>query len=144
MTGDKAQQEGYKECQHTEFKAVTPIMLHTAHVQLQSCQKHDVIDTHLSKQFKGTVAVQNVQTKFPNQHASQNKTYDMWNTKPTQQQRSKKNDAKHNTENPRRISNKCCRSIGYKQHLHHLSVLFSLYDDAKISFFYRNTALYVR
>ena len=80
MTGDKAQQEGYKECKHTEFKAVTPIMLHTAHIQLQSCQKHDIVDTDLTEQLEGTVPIKDVQPELSYDYTSQNKTNYMRNT----------------------------------------------------------------
>ena len=80
VTGKKTQEEGNQEGKETKLDSVTPVMLHTAHIQLQSRQEHDVVDTHLSEQLKGTVPVQYVQPVLSNQHTGQDKTYHMWNT----------------------------------------------------------------
>jgi hypothetical protein len=84
MTGDKTQQEGYKESEHSELKAVPPMMLHTAHIELESGQKHNVVDTYLSEQFERAVSVEDVQSVFSDQHTSQYKADYMGNPKATQ------------------------------------------------------------
>ena len=79
VAGKKSQNKGDQEGEQTEFQSVTPIMLHTAHVQLQSCQEHDVVDTHLTEKLEGAVPVQDVKAVLAHQHTSQNQADDVGN-----------------------------------------------------------------
>ena len=93
----------YRECKQSKARSCSSVTTETAHIHLKSCKEHNVIDAHLSEKFKRSIPGQDVQPVFANQHASQNKTYDMRQPQAPDDNRSQQQNQQQDEENPRRI-----------------------------------------
>ena len=57
LSHDIGKQKGYKAGEQAEDDKMSGVLLHTFHVHLQSCQEHNIIESHASEQFERVVAL---------------------------------------------------------------------------------------
>ena len=103
QTRPQAEQERDGKGQDTETEPSLPVMLHAAHLQLQTGKEHYIIYTHLTEQLEGTVVSQQIEAVGTDKDACQDKTDDRRNTKPPEQQRHHQDDAHYHGEYPCRV-----------------------------------------
>lgn len=101
--GEESNDKRHKECEQSELQTLGRIPGYTTHVQFQSGQEHDVVDTNLSEQLKRTVAFEQVQSILSYQHTSQNEAYDVWNMQLAEQKRGTEDDDQNEEEYPGRV-----------------------------------------
>ena len=108
-TRGDAHHKGNGKGEHPEAQSVVAVVLHAAHLKLQSGQEHDVVDAHLPEELEGTVVRQQVQPVLTHQHACHDKPDDGRNAQLPQQQRRKQNDSQHHRKDPSRVGDEGCR-----------------------------------
>ena len=74
------------------------MLLHALHVHLQTCEEHDVVESHSAEELEGVVALKDVESVFSDQDARQYHTDDMRDTQLTHHDRSKENNQQHHKE----------------------------------------------
>ena len=105
---EEAQREGNAEGEGAEVESAATIALHTAHIQLQAGQEHDVVDAHLAEDLERAVALQHMETVGTHQDAGQDEADDVRQVKPAEQHRRKEDDGQHHEENLRGIGYQGC------------------------------------
>ena len=99
-SGRKAQHKGHERCHRTEDGALQLVLFQAGEVHLQTCQKHDVVDAHLAKEFERLVTLQQVKPVFTDKHTGQNHADEMWDAQTAEQHRCQQDDGQHDEEDP--------------------------------------------
>ena len=94
------------ERKHPEHQRLRDVLLQVLQVHFKTCQKHDIIDTHLAEELETAVALQNIETILANHHTGQNHADDVRDAQSAQDNGSKQDDHQHQEENPSGVRNR--------------------------------------
>ena len=95
---DIRQDEGHEAREQTEDHKRTGLFLHTLHIHLQTCQEHDIIESHPPEQFEGVVTFQDIEAILADDHTRQHHPDDMRNAQFTHHDRRNKDNHQHHKE----------------------------------------------
>ena len=104
---DNAKNERNGEGEDAEAKPLTPMLLHTAHLQLQAGEEHNIVDANLSEKLERRIVGQEVEAILADKDACQDETNDRGNSESSEQQRCKQNDTEHHKEYPCGVGYEC-------------------------------------
>ena len=86
------------------------MLLHTLHIHLQSGEEHDIVKAHATEEFKGVVALQDMETVLADGDTCKHHTDDMRNAQFAHHNRGKQNDHQHHKEDQCGVGNwEICR-----------------------------------
>ena len=80
-----AQHERNREGQYAEVQTCFAILLHAAHLELQTCEKHDIVNANLTEELKRPIVGKQVEAIRPHENAGHNQSYDWRHTQSSQQ-----------------------------------------------------------
>ena len=83
---------------------MTDVLLESFQVHLESCEEHDVVDAYLPEEFEAAVACEDVEAVFPDDGSRENESYEVGDVEPSEDDGGEQNDAKHDEEDPSRVS----------------------------------------
>ena len=120
--GNAVAQEGGVGCEtyeHREGKAeqtqrqsAALYLLDVLHVHLQRGEEHDIVEAYLAKEFKTSIAVEDMKAVRTYQHARKNHSHNRGDAQPFEQHRRKEDDAQDDKENPCRVGD---GQIGHRE-----------------------------
>ena len=82
------------------------VFLHALHVHLQGGEKHDVVESHLTKELKGRVTFQDIESILAHQDTCQHHSDDVRNAQLAHDDRGKEDNEHHHEEDQRRVGNR--------------------------------------
>ncbi len=88
----------HDEREKSEEQKLAPALLYVLNVHLQSGEKHDVEQTHASEQFKGAVALKDIQSVLAHNYACEHHSDDVGYAQARHDDRCKQYDAQHHKE----------------------------------------------
>ena len=90
--------------EQSEDDKAARVLLHALHVHLESGEEHDVEHPHFSEQFEGVVTFQDIEAIFAYYDAGEHHADDMGDAQLAHDDGGKQDDAQHDEENQRGVS----------------------------------------
>ena len=77
---DVGQYEGHETGKQTKEKELSGVALHTLQIHFETCQEHDVVETHTAEDLKGDVSLEDIETVLADNDARQHHADDVRDT----------------------------------------------------------------
>ena len=113
VVGHKTKSHRQHKRHRAKSQSPPAIAVHIGQIHPQRSQKHNIIESHLAKDFKRSISVEHVHPVRPHQHSCQNEPHNGRHLDSFHQHWGEKNQAQYNQHNPRGIR---YQRFGKKKH----------------------------